>query len=50
MHDTIEVVESSMLEEVEVEWEATVRRVPTHILGSEVKKLRNQEVKLMKVQ
>ena len=27
-----------------------MRRVPTHILGMEVKKLRNREVKLVKVQ
>ena len=39
-----------MLEEVEVEREVTVRRVPTRILGSEVKKLGHREVKLMKVQ
>ena len=50
LHDTAEVVELSMLKEVEVEWEATIRRVPTRILGSEVMKLRNREVKLMKVQ
>ena len=50
LHDATEVVEPSLLEEVEVEREATVRRVPTRILGSEVKKLRNREVKLMKVQ
>ena len=39
-----------MLEEVEVEWEAIVRQVPTRILGSEDKKLRNKEIKLLKVQ
>ena len=33
-----------------MEREATVRRVPSRILGSEVKKLRNIEIKLMKVQ
>ena len=38
LHDTAEVVEPRMLEEVEVEWEVTVRQVPTHILGSKVKK------------
>ena len=27
-----------------------MRRVPTHILGTEVKKLHNREVKLVKVQ
>ena len=43
-------MEPSILEEVEVEREATVRRVPTRILGMEVKKLRNHEVKLVKVQ
>ena len=50
LHDTAEVVEPSMLEEVEVEREATVRRAPTRILESEVKKLRNKEIKLLKVQ
>ena len=39
-----------MLRKVEVERDATVRRVPTCILGSKVKKLRNREVKLVKVQ
>ena len=50
LHDTVEVVDTSILKEVEVEHEAAVRRVSTRILGSEVKKLRNREVKLMKVQ
>ena len=50
LHESAEVVEPSMLEEVEVEREETMRRVPTHILGTEVKKLRNSEVKLVKVQ
>ena len=50
LHDTAEVVEPSMLREVEVEQDATIRRAPTCILGSEVKKLRNREVKLVKVQ
>ena len=50
LHGTAEVVESSMLEEVEVERNATVRWAPTRILGSEVKNLRNKEVKLVKVQ
>ena len=39
LHDTAEVVEPSTLEEVEVERNATIRRAPTCILGSEVKKL-----------
>ena len=43
-------MEPSILEEAEVEREATVRRVPTCILGTKVKKLRNREVKLVKVQ
>ena len=43
-------MEPSILEEVEVEREATVGRIPTRILGTEVKKLRNREVKLVKVQ
>ena len=50
LHDAAEVFEPRILEEVEVEWKATVRRVPTRIRGSEVKKLHNREVKLMKVQ
>ena len=50
LHESTKVVEPSILEEAEVEREATVRRVPTHILGTEVKKLRNREVKLVKVQ
>ena len=50
LHESAEVVEPSILEEVEVEREATVRRIPTRILGTEVKKLRNREVKLVKVQ
>ena len=44
------MVEPNILEEAEVEREATVRKVPTRILGTEVKKLRNREVKLIKVQ
>ena len=44
------MVEPSILEEVEVEREATVRRVPTCVLGTKIKKLRNHEVKLVKVQ
>ena len=35
---------------MEVEKEATLRRTPIHILGTEIKKLRNREVKLVKVQ
>ena len=31
LHESVEVVEPSILEEVEVERKATVRRVPTHI-------------------
>ena len=50
LHDTVEVVEPSTLEEVEVECNATIRRAPTRILGSEFKKFRNKEVKLVKVQ
>ena len=44
------MVEPKILEEVEVEREATVRRIPTRILGMEFKKLCNREVKLVKVQ
>ena len=49
LHESAEVVEPSILE-AEVEREATMRRVPTRILGTKVKKLRNCEVKLVKVQ
>ena len=47
LHESAEVVEPNILEEAEVEREATIRKVPTRILGTEVKKLRNREVKLM---
>ena len=50
LHESTEVVEPSILEDVEVEKEATFRRVPIRILGTEIKKLRNREVKLVKVQ
>ena len=38
LHESTEVVEPSILEEVEVEREATVRRVPTRIVGTENQK------------
>ena len=50
LHETAEVVEPSFLREVEIERDATIRRAPTCILGSDIKKLRNREVKLLKVQ
>ena len=50
LHESAEVVEPNILEEAEVEREATVRKVPTRILGTKVKKLRNREVNLVKVQ
>ena len=50
LHKTAEVVEPSLLKEVEIERDATIRRAPTCILGSEIKKLRNREVRLVKVQ
>ena len=50
LHESAEVVELCILEDVEVEKEATLRRVPIRILGMEIKKLRNREVKLVKVQ
>ena len=50
LHESAEVVEPSILEEAEVEREATMRRVPTRIVGTETKKLCNHEVKLVKVQ
>ena len=50
LQDTAEVVESSMLREVEVERDEVIRRAPTCILGSEIWKLGNREVQLAKVQ
>ena len=44
------MVEPSLLREVEVEHDATIRRAPTRILGSETRKLRIREVQLVKVQ
>ena len=44
------MVEPSLLREVEVERDATIRRAPIRILGSEIRKLRNREVRLVKVQ
>ena len=49
LHESAEVIEPSILEGVEVEKEATLRRVPIRILGMEIKKLRNREVQLVKV-
>ena len=49
LHETAEVVEPSLLREVEVERDATIRRAPTRILGSEIRKLRNREVRLVKM-
>ena len=34
LHESAEVVEPNILEEAEVEREATVRKVPTRILGT----------------
>ena len=50
LHDSMEVVEPSQLEEVEVEREASVHHIPTKIVGHDIKKLRNKEVPLVKVQ
>ena len=50
LHKSAEVVEPSVLEDVEVEKEATLRRAPICILGTEIKKLRNREFKLVNVQ
>ena len=49
LHETAEMVGPSFLREVEVERDATIRRAPTCILGSEIWKLRNREVQLVKV-
>ena len=37
LHESAEVVEPSILEDVEVEKEATLRRVPIRIIGTEIK-------------
>ena len=50
LHETAEVVEPSLLKEVELEHDETIRRAPTRILGSETRKLRSREVQLVKVQ
>ena len=50
LHQTVEVVETNLLREVEIERDATIRRAPTRILGSEIKRLRNRKVRLVKVQ
>ena len=50
LHESAEVVEPSILEDVEVEKEATLRRAPIRIMETETKKLRSKEVKLVKVQ
>ena len=44
------MVEPSVLREVEIERDAMIRRAPTRILGSEIKKLMKREVRLVKVQ
>ena len=50
LHDSTVVVEPSELEEVEVEREASVRRLPLRIVGRDIKQLRNKQVPLVKVQ
>ena len=50
LYDSTVVVEPSELEEVEVEREVIVRRMPLKIVGRDVKQLRNNEVSLVKVQ
>ena len=50
LHETAEAVEPSLLKEVKVERDVIIRRAPTRILGSEIRKLRNREVRLVKVQ
>ena len=49
LHETAEAVEPSLLKEVKVERDVIIRRAPTRILGSEIRKLRNREVRLVKV-
>ena len=50
LRDSAKAVKPSQLEEVEVEREASVCRIPTRIVGHDIKKLRNKEVPLVKVQ
>lgn len=50
LHDSAEFVEPSQLVEIEVEKEASVRRMPSAIVGHDVKKLRRKEIKLVKIQ
>ena len=49
LHETAEAVEPSLLKEVKVERDVIIRRAPTRILGSEIRKLKNREVRLVKV-
>ena len=39
LHETAEVVGPSLLREVEIERDSTIRRAPTCILGSEIKEV-----------
>ena len=50
LHESAEVVEPSILEDMEVEKEATLRRAPIRIMETETKKLGSKEVKLVKAQ
>ena len=50
LHRPAKVVEPSILEDMEVEDEATLRRAPIRIMEMKTKKLRSKEVKLVKVQ
>ena len=49
LHETAEVVEPSLLKEVELEHDETIRRAPTRIIGPETRKLRNREVQLVRM-
>ena len=50
LHRPAKVVEPSILEDMEVEDEATLRRAPIRIMEMKTKKLRSKEVKLVKAQ
>ena len=50
LHRSAEVVEPSILEDMEVEDEVTLRRAPIRIMEMKTKKLRSKEVKLVKAQ
>ena len=48
LHDSNSMVDPTQLEEVEVEREASVHRIPTKIVGHDIKKLGNREVSFVR--